>query len=179
MPTQLTSPNFNFSLVVNRLYNSLKSGEANGRANFLRILFESFYDNPLFDRHPGDQILREYFNGYKNIPKPIINYYAIPANQKALKKTISEKILPKTTDPSLVATNLFNLLKSDTYFLPFEKAHILENKDYCNNDDSIASLITEMILLSFKCKKSKITKKDSPKSPSLKNELIAPPPPPL
>ena len=170
---------FSFSTIINKLHNPyVPKGNKENHADFITLILESFYFSPSSNKLPGNRTLEYYFSGHRDLPKSIRNFYINSIeNQNALKNTILKKLVPNINDVDSVILNLINILEADNYFSPLEKNTILLNPKYQSSDEK-STLLTQMLLLSFKREKSEIVTSQTKKSPALKQILRNSPPPP-
>ncbi len=132
-----------FSAVMGVLRKHVNEDLCPNQTELVDMLFDSFISSPeaadfVFD--PG-QVCR-WIKGQKKLSPQISSFYLKPANQKKLRRTVEQEIIPMMADSSMAVQELYDLLQQDQEISDRMREQLSKPEE--------ADFLTEILLFAMK-----------------------------
>ena len=132
-----------FSAVMGVLRKHVNEDLCPNQTELVDILFDSFISSPeavdfVFD--PG--LVCRWIRGQKKLSPQISSFYLKPANQKKLRRTVAQEIIPMMADSAMAVLELYDLMQQDQEISDRMREQLSQPEE--------ADFLTEILLFAMK-----------------------------
>ena len=132
-----------FSAVMGVLRKHVNEDLCPNQTELVDILFDSFISSPeavdfVFD--PG--LVCRWIKGQKKLSPQISSFYLKPANQKKLRRTVAQEIIPMMADSAMAVLELYDLMQQDQEISDRMREQLSQPEE--------ADFLTEILLFAMK-----------------------------